>query len=634
MTRRNNIYNLLKFLGVLSVGFMVMGGGCYLFGNSDDVIAASSSVRRLSGKKKATVDAVSLDEFSSLGLAEKVNAIAELDDVEIACSTEGMKPVLVGGVNVKDGVTDAERVAMFYNSWFLQNIISCAPDNSAIYLPEGTFYFVSGHITMAEGSEVYGAYERHVIKPADNVALIGKGVDENGQNTTLKPYSEAIEFSQNEKLKEYKSALGQSTEGEWGGRIDGGVDMFFFNDYSAYNFTQPNYLTNADFYDFIIDSEDTRGPVYTTAGKGFMINLFKDCDWDNVVVKNTDGTGFGVDAPINGTITNSRAEGCGKAATTNDGGASGFGIGTGYANNESMVISNSVAVNNKKFGFFYEHQSRFNAKDYRATKAANEKAFKVIDSHAEGNLYNYGGLRANDVHYENSSSVASGATVLDIYFSDESRRVAVDGMSTETTVFEDVDTSAWYYEAVKWATENGITNGTDDGRFGVGHNIKRADAVILLWRMYNRQGDVLSLENGNLSQGVNRYPQDVQTCYADVPGDAYYAGAVQWAHEKGIIIGTKDCSSATSKDGMFDPERTVTRAEFVTMLWRLAGSPSAGKVKEFSDVTDKSEYYYKAVYWAAKKNISDGVGDNKFEPDYDCTREQIVTLMYRYSQNK
>lgn len=533
-----------------------------------------------------------------------------------------MSPVLIDGVNVDDGVSDIERSAMLYNSWALQNIISCAPSGTTIYLPEGTFYFVSGHLRMADGSP---SNERHVIKPANNVSLVGAGTDQNGINTTLKPYSTVSEFANNAKRHEL--------DGQ--GLVEGGLDMFFFNNYSAYGFDESrgdNYLVNANFYDFIINSDKTAGYKYNTSGKGFMINLFQDCEWDNVTVMNTDGTGFGVDAPINGRISNSLAIGCGKGATrAAQGGASGFGIGTGYSNNESMVISNSVAINNKIFGFFYEHQGRFGPQHYRATSAATEQAFRVTNSIAEGNMYNYGGMRANDVYYSNSESRATGKTVLDVYFMDESRRVNVDDISiTGSSSFSDVDYSSYYGPAVKWAIQNGLTNGVGQRRFGVGQTIRRADAIVLMWRSQNRAGDVLTLENNNLNPDKPRV-QNINVCFADVPSNSYYAAAVQWAYNRGITNGTKNCSSASSKDGQFSPDRGITRAEFITMLWRLAGSPSVGQVQEFSDVTDKNSWYYQAVQWAAATGITSGIGNNKFGPDLDCTREQAVAFLYRFN---
>lgn len=659
-TRAHSINTALKSLRLILIGLLVGGLGLALAETTKQTATAAttstiqangvtlpttSSRVNTSRRNRVTINSLSLDEFGRSNLPSLIYNFAELDNVDkepagSRCKVQDMQPVLIAGVNVTDGVSDLERAAMLYNTWFLQQIMYCAPQDTAIYLPAGTFYFVSGHLTMVEGSEAWGRYERHVIKARSYITLIGKGIDEGGLNTTLKSYSDPSEFSGNHKMYDYKGA------GAWGCNaetetctVSGGMDMFFYNQYSGHGY-DPNYadyLVDADFSNFIINSEHNTNPYdYNTSGKGFMLLLIKDCDWDHVMVKNTDATGFGADIPINSSITNSIAINCGKAATTNDGGASGFGIGTGYANNESMLISNSISIGNKKFGFFYEHQGRFNPSDYKATTAASTRAFRVVDSYAENNLYNYGGLRSNNTYYADSVSVIGSDTLLDVYFSDESRDTYLDNIAIGGTTFNDVSSSDYFYEAVEWALENGVTNGVSANQFGPDLSITRADATILLWRMINRKGQVLAEPNGNLQYDANGNPTrtpNIKTCFADVAGDAYYAGAVEWAYSKRIVVGVRDCSGAGAKDGIFDPERIVTRAEFITMLWRLAGSPTAsGKVEDFTDVTDPSSYYYQAVRWAASKGITAGVGDNRFAPTHDCTRGQIVAMLYRYAK--
>lgn len=574
-------------------------------------VLAKQGLRRISGMTTVVVEKMKISEFEERQLGQKINQIARMDDIEVKCEVAGMVPKLIEGINTGDSVSELERSAMLYNTWFLQSLISCAPKNTAIYLPEGVFYFTSGNILANRGS-LTKLFERHVIRPKSFVSLVGKGTD--GQRKTiLKPYSEKSEFSNNMIHKKYGGS----------GRVEGGLDMFFFNDYRANNFpVNPNWLESANFYDFVIDSDETEGLIYNSSGKGFMINLFKNGVWDNVVVKNTDGTGFGVDVPINGVIRNSRAENCGKAAKATDGGASGFGIGTGYSNDETMVIENSVAVNNKKFGFFYEHQGRFAPKAYRST-GAGSGGFVVKNSRAKGNMYNFGGLRANDVSYSGIFSEKDSNTVLDVFFSDESRNIKVE-MQRKKTDLVDVLRDKYYAEAVDWAMSEGISNGVAKDRFGVGMKITRADALVLLWRLKNREGKVLSMNNNNLNQ-ENKI--SIDTCFSDVPRDAYYAEAASWGKDKNIISGTVACEGG--KMGKFEPNRNLTRAEFVTMLWRMSGSPRVGKQVDFEDVSDSTKYYYEAVQWAIKEKVTSGVGDNKFAPEEPCTRDQAVTLMYR-----
>lgn len=113
---------------------------------------------------------------------------------------------------------------------------------------------------------------------------------------------------------------------------------------------------------------------------------------------------------------------------------------------------------------------------------------------------------------------------------------------------------------------------------------------------------------------------DVPT-FSDVPSDAYYSSAVQWAAENDITNGTGD--------GKFNPDKTCTRGEALTFLWRVAGRPKLITKNPFKDVKS-NEYYYNAVLWAYKKGIAKGTGNNKFSPDKTCTRAEIITFLWRY----
>ena len=175
--------------------------------------------------------------------------------------------------------------------------------------------------------------------------------------------------------------------------------MFYFNDYLDTG--EATYLENCRFESFVIDASETSCEVYTSAGKGFMFNLFKNCHWKNVTVKYTDATGFGVDCPIDSTISFCTAIGCGKAAVERSSGASGFGIGFGYCDGEGIVISDCVATENKNFGFFFEHHGRFDSKKY---SAVSEHSFVVTDCKASGNLFGFGGIHAVNTVYKSCTS--------------------------------------------------------------------------------------------------------------------------------------------------------------------------------------------------------------------------------------
>ncbi len=113
--------------------------------------------------------------------------------------------------------------------------------------------------------------------------------------------------------------------------------------------------------------------------------------------------------------------------------------------------------------------------------------------------------------------------------------------------------------------------------------------------------------------------------FRDVKAGAYYEKGVLWAVEKGITKGT----SATT----FSPDKTCSRGEIVTFLWRANGSPEPqSTANPFTDVK-AGAYYSKAVLWAVEKGITAGTAPDKFSPNADCTREQIVTFLWR-SQGK
>ena len=176
----------------------------------------------------------------------------------------------------------------------------------------------------------------------------------------------------------------------------------------------------------------------------------------------------------------------------------------------------------------------------------------------------------------------------------------------EASPFSDVSTSAYYYEAVKWAQEKGITSGIGNGLFGPNQPCTRAQIVTFLWRAAG------SPEPKTMSS------------FADVSMDAYYAKAVAWAVENGITTGTGD--------GKFSPDATCTRAQSVTFLFRAIGKLVDSKA-EFSDVLTDS-YYANAVAWAVENGVTNGIGDGLFGPDNSCTRAQIVTFLFRAYQGK
>ena len=180
----------------------------------------------------------------------------------------------------------------------------------------------------------------------------------------------------------------------------------------------------------------------------------------------------------------------------------------------------------------------------------------------------------------------------------------------ETSPFSDVSTSAYYYEAVKWAQEKGITGGIGNGLFGPNQPCTRAQIVTFLWRA--------------AGSPVVNYAMNM----SDVPEGSYYAEAVRWALSEGIATGTTGST--------FSPDETCTRAQAVAFLFRYAASEAVTLqelVSGFSDADSVPGYALPAMNWALAEEIVQGNG-SKLMPNDSCTRAQIVTFLFRAYQDK
>lgn len=169
--------------------------------------------------------------------------------------------------------------------------------------------------------------------------------------------------------------------------------------------------------------------------------------------------------------------------------------------------------------------------------------------------------------------------------------------------FNDVKPGDYFYDAVNWAVEKGITTGTSATTFSPNASCTRAQIVTFLWRASG-----------------SPEPKTASNPFTDVAANAYYCKAVLWAVENGITTGT----SATT----FSPNAPCTRAQGVTFLWRANGSKAASAAASFTDVASDA-YYAPAVAWAAEQNVTGGVGNGLFSPDTTCTRAQNVSMLYR-----
>ena len=530
----------------------------------------------------------------------------------------------------------------------------------AIKLPAGTFYFTKSGNGAVVNLYVEDEFEKH--NPINNFLLVGEGMDK----TYLKPYSK--EYSGFTNIS--NSAASNYADADAAADQDGAnaveycknksgsdacvpyyLDMFYYkaeanasssgqaDNWTGWQQWGNYYLSNIYFSNFTIDSGEMKELGYkeTTSGKGFMISLCKNCHWDAVRVKNTGATGFGMDNVVDSSITNSEAINNGRRAkavydywknkdicSTNNSknkapcqlrffeGNSGFGVGTGYSDNESMYIENCYAEGNAKYGYFFEHQDRFG----RFYKAVESKGFVVVNSSAKNNMYNYGGERSNDVVIINNESTLGSSTKMEVMFKPQSRNsysintkiqdVSYAGnLIRNASIGTDSDAIVWALNAgITYANLNnialyasyGVNAETIPAVDATGYyttQLTRTDAIMMLWKFAGMPGDVLVSNNSTTKDSTARAtyttiaPNGRYTCYYygiwnqdtkkicintfnDVFSISDYQNALKWAKDNGIAAGVNN-------NNEFSPYSIITYKQLLTFIYRYLYHSSPGK---------------------------------------------------------
>lgn len=182
----------------------------------------------------------------------------------------------------------------------------------------------------------------------------------------------------------------------------------------------------------------------------------------------------------------------------------------------------------------------------------------------------------------------------------------------DTKAFTDVDASSYYSEAVNYMTENGFIAGMTETTFGADVPVSRAMAVTVLHRMSGQAA------------------AEFKGTFSDVAEDSYYAKAVEWAAANGIAAGYED--------GTFDPDKSVTKQDLISFLYRYAKADGAdvtvaegAGLADFADADKVSPYAVDALTWAVDKKITD-IGDEGLQPDSIATRALLAVVDYNYEK--
>ena len=182
------------------------------------------------------------------------------------------------------------------------------------------------------------------------------------------------------------------------------------------------------------------------------------------------------------------------------------------------------------------------------------------------------------------------------------------GRSASASQFSDLASGSWYYEAVRSALKNGLMNGTSAHTFSPDMPMTRAMLVTILWRMAGQ-------------------PSAKTSPFTDVVSGSWYAQAVNWAYDRGIVTGVSETA--------FAPNEPVTREALVTILYRYAALKQNLPAAEdgtgrFADGTQVSAFARDAVNWALQTGLLTGVSETKLSPKGLATRAQIAVLLERF----
>jgi hypothetical protein len=177
-----------------------------------------------------------------------------------------------------------------------------------------------------------------------------------------------------------------------------------------------------------------------------------------------------------------------------------------------------------------------------------------------------------------------------------------------TKTFGDIADGYWGGTAVTFVSARGIFNGTGDGSFSPNLAMSRGMLAQVLY----------ALDNG-------QKPASAKT-FGDVSSDAWYADAVAWAAEQGIVSGYPD--------GTFGANDSITREQLALMLWNYAGKPEATQTElNFNDASNASSWAQSALLWANEQGIINGKGEGNLDPTGLATRAEVAQMIMKYLSN-
>lgn len=222
--------------------------------------------------------------------------------------------------------------------------------------------------------------------------------------------------------------------------------------------------------------------------------------------------------------------------------------------------------------------------------------------------YTFTGWSDGTTVITSSTYTVSGAVTLTAQWEENA---AVD--PEPTLPFVDVPANEWYYSYIQFVTENSYMNGISDTVFGPNDLLTRAHMVQILYNMEGRP----SVSGSN--------------SFTDVPASEWYATAVVWASENGLVMGYSD--------GSFLPTDNITREDLMVILYRYAqfkgvDTSARADLNDYVDASQVSGYAQEMVAWAIAEGLVQGRGDGQLSPQGTATRAEMATFITRYVQGQ
>lgn len=427
------------------------------------------------------------------------------------------------------------------------------------------------------------------VKETDGVDIIvtGKGIDGNDNYTTSAAFK--LEVIAEEEPEEPTKLSLELVENSGSVRVG-----------REFSLASDKYIKDFDKFTagFTYSSNDTS--IATVDGNGLVEGLKRGSTTINIIANESDDYTL-TTSHATFTLNVTRSSNGEDSSSSSSGGGGGGSSSSGY----------SVSTSSSDNGSFTVDKDRASSGSTVTITANPDEGYevgKVTVTDADGNEITVRDKGNNQYTF----TMPSSRVTIDVEFVESETTEEVTEPSEKTTMpFTDVNENDWFYDAVKYAYENGLMSGTALDTFSPDTNTTRGMIVSILYRL---EGSPAVTE---------------RAAFTDVESGQYYADAVAWAAANGIVSGYDAFT--------FGPNDNITREQMASILYRYAqykgiDTSAAGNLAAFSDNASISAYARTAISWAVGEGLVSGMGDGTLAPQGQATRAQVASILMRFAQ--